>query len=675
MKNILWKEFRENWAVVLVGIIFAGFVTYILFSNRELAGMVSDPKYLLLTVPLFISMLIANIFTTEFAHKTLPFLLILPISRNKLWVHKALIGLVFSIILVCGTIGSIIVVSHFTAKPVPLNVFYNFTGTELKDFLSIGLLFYAIALFVSVLFTKNTITAGFGGLMLTMFLGLYWLLFIELFYLSDKWYGDILIPIILTICSSWYAFTTLDVEIAKNRVIRGLTFFFTTFIIVTIILILIQSNWDPVPLSKIKTIYPVLQILGKNMVLAQIVKQGETRYSESRFWLISLKDGRYQKYPGKGYDYYGDGMTSGLSPDSRFILLGNKRQLFRLVESKLFFSRFCLLDTATLTLCNIPMKRSGIFEYDRPISWTPDSRKILYKREYVLNEAYKYWLTDINTGEVKMLHVPKNIYIYFPKWASDGNSFFTYDFLSKDTIQDKYMYGIYQISLEGKILWQHISYYFPSHELVSPDRKWLLFTQSTVDRSEPHKLYLENLYTYETTLVFTANHFGRCFWSPDGKWLTVSVYNSRSKPVPVLNPGVKHKGVEEQHKDEVIIWLINLESKEKKKIANLAEYNIDVRGWSKDNKRIFYSYSDEKTYCYKAIDIATGQVSNRLPLEYEYSEYSSYPVEIGNFMVQAKPLLLSDGKYLVSTGRELYLITADGKQTKRIFPQKTIQTD
>lgn len=651
MKTLFWKEFRENWSIITLGIIFAGFVTYIIYSNREFAAQVNDPKIILISILFFTAFLAANLFSTEFGHKTLPFLLLLPISRTRLWAYKALIGLFFVLILTWGTIGAIIAVSHLTPNSVALISFFDIPLEDVAVYFAILFLVYSGTIFISVQVT-NTISAGGGGLMFSLFSMVFWLIFSGLFYLSEKFYITFFIPIIIFTISSWMAFNQLDVLITKKRVQRGQRFCCISLLIVGIILILIQSNWDPVPLSQIKEVSTVTLLPDNNQVLCKILKNGESEYKVNRYWLISLKDGSYHKYPGKGYELFY--IRNPISPDRKYLLIGDNRRFFNLVESGLFSSRLGIFDTKTFEIKKYNIKRTGIFANVDFHDWSFDSRRVLYRIWPFSYGTERFGYIDISTGEDKIINVKKPIefvWLIYPRWAPDGKTIYLFGQEQKNKIN---YWAVCHIDINGKILWKHTQNDKNAFPRMSNDGTWLMFSQNTADTSNTQKLFLMNLYTLETTLIFEGYKFGGRSLSPDGKWLAISAITQLQKGRQI----VKSEPITGISTTRNIyeLWLVNLQTKQKTKF--IPEFDAELKGWSPDSKNIAFAeyIPREKRYSNseKEISIETKQVRDMVSWEYGDK-------------------LLPDGNYLRSKGNRLIIVSPEGKELKEVFPKYQVK--
>jgi ABC-type transport system involved in multi-copper enzyme maturation permease subunit len=101
LKSLLWKEWRENRAIfigAMLSVIGLSLCFYLLKGN---IGWITGLQviFMILFIPIFSAGLAANLFAEETSKKTMDFLLVLPISRQKLWWLKIVFGLTLIFIL------------------------------------------------------------------------------------------------------------------------------------------------------------------------------------------------------------------------------------------------------------------------------------------------------------------------------------------------------------------------------------------------------------------------------------------------------------------------------------------------------------------------------------------------------------------------------------------------
>jgi Tol biopolymer transport system component len=194
--------------------------------------------------------------------------------------------------------------------------------------------------------------------------------------------------------------------------------------------------------------------------------------------------------------------------------------------------------------------------------------------------------------------------------------------------------------LDGKILWQNVQYQAYANPVISPDKNWLLYSQDTSDQSELRKAYLKNLTTGETTNILSAPNIKSGFWSPDSKWIAISTMSLST---------------------ECSLWLINLETKEKRLLVTERAYDISFRGWSSDSRKIIFEFSlvQKGPHPTKVIDIYSKVI------DIYSNEIQEFPFHYDYFY---NNLSLPDGNFLMTSNNILYKVSLDGKQRKQIFP-------
>jgi ABC-type transport system involved in multi-copper enzyme maturation permease subunit len=141
MKALLWKEWRENWVILVMAIGVICLLAYLLEINREFNPGFNDVKVVFFFIPLFIAIITANLFSTEFGHNTMSFLLTQPISRSKLWLTKVGFGVFVVFLLILGSILGVYYISRLTPHPIQFDeLLYVSTKDQIAVIMSLCLL-------------------------------------------------------------------------------------------------------------------------------------------------------------------------------------------------------------------------------------------------------------------------------------------------------------------------------------------------------------------------------------------------------------------------------------------------------------------------------------------------------------------------------------------------------
>jgi Tol biopolymer transport system component len=635
MRTLLWKEWRENWAIVVMAIGAICLLAYLLLINREFHPAINDIKVVFFFVPLFVTIITANLFSTEFGHNTMSFLLVQPIPRSKLWFTKAGFGIFLVLLLILGSGFGVYLVSQLTSHPIPLKELIDIQLIEDVDVILMLCLLYASGLFIAVM-GPNTIVTAFGSLLFAGLIAIIWSFTGEMFYVFDRWYWSIWILISFLTVSSYYVFTRPEVLLTKKKVKTGLLFLILIFLSYTTIAVLVQSNFNDLfyKYKQISNIDPKVVIPSRNLVLTSISKVADQGYSHStRLCLISLDNNKKYTYLPRGY--YCERL-GGISPDNRYIVLSNSRKIFGLVECRLFNARTFLLDLTTLQIKRFPLKGEGLLKVINSITWSPDGRKLIYAVSQPFEQGYQYRMVDINTHEDKVLNFSQDFSpynFYELSWAKDGNSMFIRSYYSYDRIREQTVVRLAQLSLDGKILWQNVQYQTFAYPNISPDKNWLLYSQDTSDQSELRKAYLKNLTTGESTYILSSPKIKSGLWSPDSKWIAISTISTTT---------------------EYSLWLVNLEMKDKRLLISERANDVYFRGWSNDSRKIIFDVAQfgKEPKPTKAVDIYTNEI-HKIPFHFDYFTAN---------------LSLPGGEFLITKDKILYKVSLDGKQKKQIFP-------
>jgi Tol biopolymer transport system component len=401
-----------------------------------------------------------------------------------------------------------------------------------------------------------------------------------------------------------------------------------------------MSSIDYVPIKSIGLMKLKYLIPEKNLAIVQIIKSNEgdgaSSYDHPRYWSISIPSGKYYKSPGRGYSLYYYPFVDAVSPDGNFVLFSSTRRFHELLELQFIEPRTCLFNTNTYSIQELQRNNKTIFiEGISPLAWSPDSRKLLYygysRQSSPMEKGFigGIGLMNIYTGETKFL--PVSNYPTYANWLPDSKSV---NVFYSQSYRKEYKWHYDQLGLDGKIISSQEN---NNHLLsVSPDSKWLLYSDATAQRMMQN-VYLINLLTSETTKIIRVWDIERVAWSPDHKWLVI--------------PAITRDPAHYSHQQYLYsLQLINLQTKEKIELPP-QEVVDHILKWSSDSKVIFYYIPglQPSSVINKQINIYTREIRNRDDKLYDMQ-------------------MLPDGRSVYSDKNKLYLVSADGKQTKQIFP-------
>jgi ABC-type transport system involved in multi-copper enzyme maturation permease subunit len=165
MRAIFWKEFRENcpllWlgfalAVVIINVYAASLRTFAQTSAARQDLNLLCGAVLLGLAGLVVLATTANLFATEKARGTLPYLLALPVSRPRIWLAKALSALALSVASALLLFAPVLLLIPWIARTIHLALY-------LPDIVLWVLLVFAVTVFFSALLTR-TISVVFASL-------------------------------------------------------------------------------------------------------------------------------------------------------------------------------------------------------------------------------------------------------------------------------------------------------------------------------------------------------------------------------------------------------------------------------------------------------------------------------------------------------------------------------
>jgi len=156
MRGIFWKEFRENRALLWLGFALAVVIINVYAVSLRVTPPTPAARQdlnllcgavLLGLAGLVILATTANLFATEKARGTLPYLLALPVSRPRIWLAKVLGALALSAASVFLLFAPVLLLIPGVARATRMTVY-------LPDIILWVLLVLAVTVFFSVLLTR-----------------------------------------------------------------------------------------------------------------------------------------------------------------------------------------------------------------------------------------------------------------------------------------------------------------------------------------------------------------------------------------------------------------------------------------------------------------------------------------------------------------------------------------
>ncbi|MFB3897384.1 MAG: hypothetical protein ACE14V_13865 [bacterium] len=635
MRALIWKEWRENWVILIMAIGVICLLAYLLEINREFNPAVNDIKTVFYFIPLFIVIITTNLFSSEFGKNTMPLLLSQPISRAKLWVTKVGFGIFFILLLMLGSSIGIYYISKLTPHPVQLqDLVYDMVKDQYTLMMLLSL-FYASGLVISVI-VSNSISATFGSLIFCGCITFLWLFIGNIFFLAERWYGSLWILILLLLWISYYIFTRPEILIAKQRIKSSVYALAFGLLIYVFIAALIQSNsHDPFyQYNQIVNITPKIVIPSKNIVVASISKStGERCPPSTRLGLIPLDNTKKYTFLPRGYFYEGFG---AISPDRKSMILFNARKLFGLIECRLFNKKAYRFDLSALNIRRYSLKGEGVFHEINDATWDRDGKNLNYSVVFPFARIWQSWRKNIENGKDKLINSSKDDpWFFLSERKSMDDDYLSYFILYPSYNKEQRALEIRQVkyNFEGKALSQMISLgSFPT-SYFSPDNKWYFYCENTNKPIALRNIYLRYNSTGKSICILSMPNIKSWSYSPDSQWIAISSNSTSS---------------------DCEIWLVNLATKEKRVLISERNCGMYIRGWTNDNcKIIFDLYQDtENINTGRVFDIYTNTIQE-IPLPYDMI-YTNLP--------------LPDGNFLITKNNILYKISLDGKTKQQLYP-------
>jgi ABC-type transport system involved in multi-copper enzyme maturation permease subunit/Tol biopolymer transport system component len=686
MRTLLWKEWRQNWLVFVLGLLFVLLFPVIYAVHpRHLYVKAEDVPVLQYFVVAFYSLLIGStLVAPEIASGAIRELFARPVKPWKIWLSKALFGVITALaLLIVAELVSLLVagaVSEHSAARILSSIVGD---VPLLLLILVPTVFVAASLLTSNM-TEQPILATVGAVLLLIPFHAYWIAwaFLLIYGGRTQEYVTVNLAIPLAVVPSLVVFLALSALVFTrgqiNTGLRGpkwrLAGVSTGCVAVVMIVALAWGAADILRLGPHENFEVNALSVSPDRTKVAVAAHPPGAYEVRALWIVDLESGK-RLFPGRHFRVsmywhwrYTD-WAGAWSPDSKKLAIRENPQRFRFIPGLASYEeRVNLVDIDKETVREVrSFGPSGDWPYG-PLAWS-ETGDSLY---YVVQNPDR-WSTEKASSDGTVKQTPFAERLLYPRRiVSRRPPILLCDYSDPQPPLEysdrRCIYALLDPATgETKIidLGRHVEVEFVD---ISPDARHVLYAKydrplerheqaSSSVRRPPAFLYLRDLSTGADKLILEDRtwyvetpYYGTVF-SPDGTRF-------------VLYDRHKREGAD----DRVDAYLVNIAEDSSTQLIKVIERGRRI-GWS--------SWSPKGVRLAVAVDIQTEQDdvmrawlgrTGRTELHVfthgdgGFAETTIVSSGAGGFA------WLSDDELLYADGNAVYRINADGTNKRKVFP-------
>jgi len=686
MKTLLWKEWRQNWLVFVLGLLFVLLFPLIYgVDPRHLYVKAEDVPVLQYFVVAFYSLLIGStLVAPEIASGAIRELFARPVKPWKIWLSKALFGMITAVVLVIVAELAAILIAGAVSERGAARVLSSVVGDLPLLFLAlVPIVFVGAALLASNM-TEQPILATVGAVLLLIPFHLYWIAWALLLSYGGRTERYLLrnsaVP--LAVLTGLVLFSFLSALVFTrgqiNTGLRGpkwrLAGVSVGCVAVVMIFALLWGAADILYVGPHENFEVHALSVSPDRKKVAIAAQAPGAYDVRALWILDLEAGK-RLFPDPRFDasvywhWRARDWGGAWSPDSTRLAIREESRPLRLLRGPATYGeRVRLLDMDTETVREIrEFQQPGDDWLWGPFAWSESGDSLYY---VVRQDAGGFNIEQTASDGTREKRIPLVDAMVRPRrLVSTRPPVFLCDYSDPqppfEYSDRKCMYALLDpatgetnvIDLGRRVEAQFVD--------ISPDARYVLFAkydpplepheQASSTARPPAPLYLRDLSTGTDRPILEDKkwHVGTFYYgtafSPDGTRLVLYDRQQREGP-----------------DDRVDAYLVNIAQDSATRLIGNVERPQWLRSavWSPNGTRVAV-----------AIDIptkrdeATGEWLKRTELRvFTPGDDGVAKTTIAPGTSVSGFVWLSDDELLYPDGSAVYRVNADGTNKRKVFP-------
>jgi len=687
MKTLLWKEWRQNWLVFVLGLLFVLLFPVIYAVHpRHLYVKAEDVPVLQYFVVAFYSLLIGStLVAPEIASGAIRELFARPVKPWKIWLSKALFGMITAVaLLIVAELVSLLIAGAVSERGA-VRILSSVVGdVPLLFLILVPAVFVAASLLTSNM-TEQPILATVGAVLLLIPFHLYWIAWALLLIYGGRTqeYVTVNLAIPLAVFPSLVVFLGLSALVfTRGQINTGLRApkwrlagVSTGCVAAAMIIVLTWGAADILRLGSHENFEVNALSVSPDRTKVAIAAHAPGAYDVRALWIVDLESGK-RLFPDSRFDAssywtrHHIGWGGAWSPDSKKLAIREETRLVRrLVQVVSYEERVSMLDMDTETVWEVrSFGPDGDWPWG-PLVWSESGNSLHY---VVRGDRFGFNIEQASVdGTLKRIPLSERG-LYPRRTVTTRPPIFLCDYSDPQPpleYSDRKCIHALLDPATGEIeiidLGRHIEVQFVD---ISPDARYVLFAKydrplethehaSSNVRRPPASLYLRDLSTDTDRPVLEDRrwhvgtlHYATAF-SPDGTRF-------------VLYDREKREGAD----DRVDVYVVNIAEDSATHLMKVIERGrwIGWSSWSRNGVRLAVAV-DIQTEPDDVMRAWLGRTRRTelhvfTPSDGGFTETTIVGSTGGGFV------WLSDDELLYPDGNAVYRINADGTNKRKVFP-------
>jgi Tol biopolymer transport system component len=698
MRTLLWKEWRQNWLVFVLGLLFVLLFPVIYAVHpRHLLVKPEDVPVLQYYVVAFYSLLIGStLVSPEIASGAIRELFARPIKPWKIWLSKALFGMITAVaLLIVAEIVSILVAGAVSERGAAQMLSSVVGEIPVLFLILVPTVFVAASLLASNM-TEQPILATVGAVLLLAPFHVYWVAWALLLMMQGgRTEGHVIVDLAipLAVLTGLVTFLSLSALVFTrgqvNTGLRGpkwrLAGVSIGCVAVVMIIALAWGAGDILHLGPHESFEVSALSVSPDKTKVAIVAHPPGAYEVRALWIVDLESGK-RLFPDLYLDapvYWGwhnRDWGAAWSPDGTRLAIREELQRLPLLRSAVGYGqRVSLLDVDTETVREVRRFEPGDeFWPWGPFAWSESGDSLYY---VVIEDVGGFHIEQASSDgtAAKQIPIPPTVRVYPPRRVSTQPPVFLCEYSDPEPPQES---GLHRIEYsDRKCMYALLDPATGEIEIIdlgrqdevvfldiSPDARYVLFAKhdrplepyeqaSSTVRRPLARLYLRNLSTGTDKPVlkdrtwYVGTSYYETAFAPDGTRFVL--YDRRTR--------------ETSSDGRVNAYVVNIAEDSATHLIEVVEREQGLRAprWSPNGVRVAVAVDSRRT---KREEL-TGQWLGRTELHvFTPGEQGVAKTTIVGSMDSDFVWLSDDELLYVPRTSVVCRINADGTNERKVFP-------